>query len=87
MTLDGKTGTGHGPDEAAAKSAALIDYCVRHDPTVDGKHRVWKAAGGKSSGNKAQDIENVSALTQIRQQCEKRTSGNEETKLGASCKD
>jgi hypothetical protein len=86
-TLDGKSGTGRGPDEATAKSAALVDYCVRHDPTVDGKHRVWKAAGGKSSGDKAKDIENVAPLTKIRKVCEQRTASNPEARVEASCKD
>ena len=86
-TLDGKSGTGHGPDEAAAKALALVDYCVRHDPTVDGKHRVWRAAGGKSSGDKAKDIENVPALTKMRKLCEERTASNPEVRVEASCKD
>ena len=86
-TLGGKTGTGSGADEASAKRLAWRDYCVRHDPTVDGKHRVWKAAGGKSTGKKAQDIANVSALKRILEQCEKRSSENPGARVEATCSD
>lgn len=85
--MDGKTGKASGPDEATAKKLAWVDYCVRHDPTVDGKYRVWRAAGGKGSGKKAEIIENVSVLKRIRQQCEKRSAENPKARVQSSCKD
>ena len=85
--LGGKSGKGSGPDEAAAKKLAWVDYCVRHDPTVDGKYRVYRAAGGKGGGKKAEVIENVSALKKIRQLCEKRSAQDPKARVEATCQD
>lgn len=72
MSLRGKTERGSGESKALALANACRTHCVRHDSLLDGKHRVWKAAGGKSSGDKAQDIDNVAPLRKFRDQCEQR---------------
>lgn len=72
LSYQGAQVTGKGETQAAAADEACVNYCVEHDPTVDAKHRVWKAAGAQSSGDKAQDIADLPALRKIRDTCSQR---------------
>src|SRR5690606_20169817 len=72
VSIAGKSATGTGENKQLASQNACRAHCVAHDPLLDAKHRVWKAAGGKSSGNKASDIEQVAPLKRLRAACEQR---------------
>lgn len=72
VAFNEKSATARGADPAAAQKAACAQHCVLYDPTVDGKHRVWKMTGGVSSGDKAKDLENVAVLKRAQDACVER---------------
>ena len=75
LTREGESVAGLGASKAEALTEACVVYCVKHDPLLDSKYRVWKAAGGRSSGDKRKDIEGMTALKRLMDACRERCRG------------
>lgn len=78
VTVAGQSATGSGADKPAALHAACQTHCLEHDALLDGKYRVWKAAGGQSSGDKGKDVEGVGPLRRILDSCRERCKNSVE---------
>jgi hypothetical protein len=72
VTLANESALGEGPDKAKAFGQACIAHCLEHDRLVDGKYRVWRAAGGKGAGKRADDIQSVPVLKRYLDACTER---------------
>ncbi|HEY6728716.1 MAG TPA: hypothetical protein VI197_32115 [Polyangiaceae bacterium] len=72
LTFADRPITGEGPDQTQALAHACGTHCVEHDPLVDGKFRVWRAAGGKGAGKRAEAIRSVPALKRYFDACTER---------------
>lgn len=76
VTREAHSATGEGADRSEAHRNACASLCIAHDPLIDGKYRVWRAAGGKGTGERAKDIESVSALKRYLDQCRDRCTAD-----------
>jgi len=74
ITLSKQAVTGEGPDKQQALKAACTNHCLEHDALVDGKYRVWRAAGGKGAGKRAEAIQSVDVLKRYLGACTERCS-------------
>ena len=72
LTLANQSARGEGADKAKAFGQACIAHCLEHDRLVDGKYRVWRAAGGKGAGKRAEDIQAVPVLKRYLDACTER---------------
>ena len=72
LTLPEGVATGEGPDKRHALAGACANHCIEHDSLVDGKYRVWRAAGGKGAGKRAEAIQSVPALKRYFDACSER---------------
>jgi len=71
-SFEEKVATGEGPDKQQAFKQACTNHCLEHDTLVDGKYRVWRAAGGKGAGKRAEAIQAVPALKRYLDTCTER---------------
>ncbi|HEU5074013.1 MAG TPA: hypothetical protein VFU02_07565 [Polyangiaceae bacterium] len=72
LTLGEHVATGEGPDKQQALAQACANHCIEQDPLVDGKYRVWRAAGGKGAGKRAEAIQSVPSLKRYFDACNQR---------------
>lgn len=72
LTLAAHMATGEGPDRPQALAQACANHCIEQDPLVDSKYRVWRAAGGKGAGKRAEAIQAVPALKRYFDACSQR---------------
>jgi hypothetical protein len=72
VTVENASAVGEGPDKAKAFGEACVAHCLEHDRLVDGKYRVWRAAGGKGAGKRADDIRSVAVLKRYLDACTER---------------
>lgn len=72
LTFADRPATGEGPDRPQALAQACATHCIEHDPLVDGKFRVWRAAGGKGAGKRAEAIQSVPVLKRYLDACKER---------------
>lgn len=72
VTLTNQSALGEGPDKVKAFAQACIAHCLEHDRLVDGKYRVWRAAGGKGAGKRADAIQSVPVLKRYLDACSER---------------
>ena len=72
VTFAERAASGTGPDKQRAFAQACTNHCVEHDPLVDGKYRVWRAAGGKGGGKRAEAIQSVPVLKRYFDACSER---------------
>lgn len=72
ITLAERESVGTGADKPQALAQACTHHCVEHDPLVDGKYRVWRAAGGKGGGKRAEAVQSVPVLKRYFDACHER---------------
>src|SRR5688572_29808729 len=86
LTFSGRPATGEAPDKQQALAQACASHCIEHDPLVDGKFRVWRAAGGKGAGKRAEAIQSVPVLKRYLDACKERCAkeGKDVTYAGCS---
>lgn len=85
VTFAGQAATGEGPDKPQAFKQACTTHCLEHDPLVDGKYRVWRAAGGKGAGKRAEAIQAVPALKRYFDACSERCAKQAKDVRYADC--
>jgi len=85
ITLAAQVATGEGPDKPQAFKQACTNHCLEHDSLVDGKYRVWRAAGGKGAGKRAEAIQAIPSLKRYLDQCSERCSNEAKDVRYADC--
>lgn len=87
LTFADRPATGEGPDQPQALGQACATHCIEHDPLVDGKFRVWRAAGGKGAGKRAEAIQSVPVLKRYFDACKERCAKEAKDVKYAGCSD
>lgn len=85
LSFDDRPITGEGPDRRQARAQACSNYCVDDDPLVDGKFRVWRAAGGKGAGTRVEALQSVPALKRYLDACTERCAKEAKDVEYAAC--
>lgn len=85
VTSETHTATAEGANRSEAHRNACSALCIAHDPLIDGKYRVWRAAGGKGTGERAKDIESVAVLKRYLDQCRDRCTAETGKVAYAEC--
>lgn len=85
LTFADRPASGEGPDQRQAFAQACTSHCIEHDALVDGKFRVWRAAGGKGAGKRAEAIQSVPVLKRYLDACKERCSKEAKDLRYAGC--